>query len=167
MKQAVSTGFSRLSLEGEMKMKGNRQVPDEFGVALEHYLEKRKMNQTELAKETGVSVGYISRLISGQRKAPSVPVAVSIVKTLGMPTSYLLKILDLEESEGEKIPDIYELILFNDFTIEGEEVETEVKEILVDILQNIISCEWSKKTIAQDVTVIASGIEHLNTQYSL
>lgn len=148
-------------------MKGNRQVPDDFGKAIEHYLEKRKMSQTYLAKQTGVSDGYISRLINGERKAPSVPITVSIIKTLDMPTDYLLKVLDLEEAEVKKIPDIYELILFNEFTIEEEEVDTEVKEILVEILQNIISCEWSKKSIAQDVTVIASGIEDLKTQFSL
>ena len=148
-------------------MKGNREIPDEFAVAMEKYLEKRKMNQTELAKEVGVSVGYISRLVNGLRKAPSVPIAVNIIKALGMPTSYLIKILDLEESEEEKVPDIYELILFNDFAIEGEEVETEIKEILIDLLQSIISCKWSKKTIAQDAMVIASGIEELKTQFSL
>ena len=148
-------------------MKGNRQVPDEFAVAMEHYREKRKISQTHLAKEAGVSNGYISRLINGQRKAPSVPIAVNIIKTLGMPSSYLLQILDLNDSEEERVPDLYELILFSNFTIEGEEVETEVKEIIIDILQSIISCEWSKKTIAQDVMVIASGIEELKTQFSV
>lgn len=148
-------------------MRENRQVPDEFAVALEHYLEKRKMSQTQLAKTIGVSVGYISRLISGQRKAPSVPITVSIIKTLGMPSSYLLEILDLKESEKDRIPDLYELILFSNFTIEGEEVETEVKEILIEIVQSIVSCEWSKKTIAQDAIMIASGIEELKTQLNI
>lgn len=148
-------------------MKGNREIPDEFAVAMEKYLEKRKMNQTELAKTIGVSVGYISRLISRQRKAPSVPITVSIIKALGMPSSYLLQILDLGNLEGERVPDLYELILFSNFTIEGEEVETEIKEILIDLLQSIISCKWSKKTIAQDAMVIASEIEGFKTQFSL
>lgn len=148
-------------------MRENRQVPDDFAVALEHYLEKRKISQTQLAKETGISVGYISRLISGQRKAPSVPIAINIIKTLGMPSSYLLQILDLKDLEEERVPDLYELILFSSFTLEGEGVETETKEILIDILQCIVSCEWSKKSIAQDVMMIASGIEELKTQFSV
>ncbi|MQR93698.1 helix-turn-helix domain-containing protein [Fictibacillus phosphorivorans] len=149
-------------------MKENRQVPDEFGVALVRYLEKRKMSQTQLAKATGVSDGYISRLLRGERKAPSVPITVSIIKTLGMPTSYLLRVLELEDVDqgNDEVQDIYDLILFSNFTIEGEKVETEIKEILVDILQSIIACKWSKKTIAQDVMVIANSIEELKTQFN-
>lgn len=138
-------------------MKGNRQVSDEFGVALKHYLDKRKMSMTQLAAESGVSVGYVSRLISGQRKAPTVPITISFIKALQMPSSYLLKVLELEEEEkSEEVADIYDLILFSNYSIEGEQVETEVKETIVDILQSIISCEWQRQSIEQKLNVLAT-----------
>lgn len=139
-------------------MKGNREVPDEFGVALKHFLEKRKMNITQLAEVTGVSKGYISRLINGNRKAPSVPITISFIKALAMPTKYLLKVLELEDGVNVdgKSPELYDLILFSDFTLEGESVETEVKEVIVDILQSITSCEWQKEDVVKSMTFMAS-----------
>lgn len=149
-------------------MKHSRQVPDEFGVALKYYLDKRKMSMTQLAEESGVSVGYVSRLIKGERKAPSVPITISFIKKLGMPTSYLLKVLELEEEESlDEVADLYDLILFSDFCIQGEEVETEIKELIVDLLQIIVSCEWQEHSIEQNLKVlatIAGKIEELKTQ---
>jgi transcriptional regulator with XRE-family HTH domain len=151
-----------------MKMKHSREVSDEFGIALKHYLDKRKMSMTQLARESGVSVGYISRLIAGERKAPSVPITVLFIKTLGMPSSYLLKVLELEEEDmKESIVDLYDLILFSEFSIEGQKVETEVKEVIVDILQSIISSEWREHSIEQNLKVlatIAGKIEELKAQ---
>lgn len=139
-------------------MKGNRQVPAEFGIALKHYLDKRKMNLTQLADITGVSKGYISRLIKGERKAPSVPITISFIKALGMPTSYLLKVLELGDEEilEDEFPELYDLILFSDFSLQGEPVETEVKEVIVDILQSITACEWQKEDIVKNMTIMAS-----------
>lgn len=147
-------------------MRQNREISEEFMIALEHYLDKNGMSLTKLAEATGVSVGYLSRLKRGERKAPSVPITLNIAKTLKMPPSYILKMLDIEEEPGvDRTPDLYELIMFEDFHIEGERIEMEVKEIIVSILESIITSKWKNETIASESMILANRIEELKGHF--
>lgn len=149
-------------------MRQNREISEEFMIVLEHYLDKNGMSLTKLAEATGVSVGYLSRLKRGERKAPSVPITLNIAKTLKMPPSYILKMLDIEEEPGvDSTPDLYELIMFEDFHIEGEQIEMEVKEIIVSILQSIITSKWRNETIASESMILASRIEELKSHFRM
>jgi transcriptional regulator with XRE-family HTH domain len=152
-------------------MRGNREIPEEFAVAMEEYRVKRGISLTQLAEEVGVSTGYLSRIRKGERKAPSVPITIQIVKKLNMPTSLLLSALELKDDEkaNGRVDDIYDLILFNNFTIEEVTVETDVKEIIVDLLRSIIASEWKEKNIVQNLAVlakVATKIEEFKAQFS-
>lgn len=142
-------------------MKKGRVISDDFGKLIKHYRELRKYSLVDLYNLTDVSVSYLNRLERGSRKSPSIPIAREICKALKMPYSYLRELLEIEDdSDSEQhLPDIEEMLMFQDYYVNGEFLLPESKEILSQIVGLIIDFEWKRSTIARDITLLSIKIE--------
>lgn len=85
---------------------------------------------------TGISPSYISRIESGTRRSPSLPIVKRIADALDVP---LEKLIGLEVDESNGINTVYEVILSNDFIISDNKASQKSKEILVDLLEIIFA----------------------------
>lgn len=118
-----------------MIMKKKRHVSDDFSMAVKFYMKKEGMTQQELARLADVDTAYINKIIKGERRAPSLPIVVNIIKALRIPTVFILWILGLADLRKDRLPELSEILLFNDYTIGGQLVGPEVKQTLINILQ--------------------------------
>jgi transcriptional regulator with XRE-family HTH domain len=87
-----------------------------FAQLLYEYRESRRMNQKELARRAGLTDGYISLLINGKRKKPS----IGVVKTLA-------SVLELSNEEAA--------ILYDSVGYIVGEHETYVARVSADVLR--------------------------------
>jgi transcriptional regulator with XRE-family HTH domain len=130
--------------ENFIMRKSDRAVSNKFGSTLRYWREKRGYSLQQLYEKTGVSAGYLNRLEKGERRAPSIPIASKIAEALGIPLSLLLDI-STTETPIQEAPTISELILYNDFKIEENNlISKDAKEALVQIIEFIIEASWDK-----------------------
>lgn len=71
-----------------------------YGEALRKLLRERDMNQAELARAIGKSNSYVSQLLSGKVKEPSVSVAFDIADALGVRVQDFLNLIHSKEKDG-------------------------------------------------------------------
>ncbi|MEK4801046.1 helix-turn-helix transcriptional regulator [Oceanobacillus sp. FSL K6-0118] len=116
-------------------MKKKRGVPSEFAITMERYRMKKGISSNKLADAVGVSASYLCRIKNGQRKNPSVPIAMNIAEELDIPTEHILAMLGVYE---EEVKDLFDLISSNEVSFEGQLIESMVKESVVDILKTIL-----------------------------
>jgi transcriptional regulator with XRE-family HTH domain len=116
-------------------MKSGKEINEEFAKYMEHFRNKKGISLTQLANESKLTAGFLSRLNNGKRKAPTLEKVYDIAEVLDMPLSPLFN--DLQESQN--ILDIYDLILLNEFTVGGTKVDTGAKETIINILKGNIS----------------------------
>jgi transcriptional regulator with XRE-family HTH domain len=62
-----------------------------FATAVRHEMVRRGLTQTELARRAGCTQPAVSQLLSGQRKAVSLEMALSIADALGLPLDALVR----------------------------------------------------------------------------
>lgn len=73
------------------------EVPTEFGRLVKRHREARNMSKLRLAKDTGLSDGYINLIESGGRgKRPARDVVLAIAQALDAPANDLLGAVGLE-----------------------------------------------------------------------
>lgn len=119
--------------------KSSRVVSKNFGSIIKYARESKNLSLKELEDTTGISASYINRLENGERKAPSVPIASELADALELDLAMLL---DVCNNKSDDLKSIAELILTNDFTIDGSNIGKEAKEILVSLIEKIINAEW-------------------------
>lgn len=78
-----------------------------FGERLHQLRKDKKWSQRELARRARVNFAVISRLESGDRMFPSIPVAKRLARTLGVTLDYLCGMY--EDELGELGPAVMEL----------------------------------------------------------
>lgn len=111
-------------------MRRNREISGDFANLIEDYRIQKGISLNKLAAAAGISPGYLSRLLTGNRLAPSVPIVTSLAKELDIPLGKMLKVIGLEN----EIEDIAKFIYNNEFTFRGRLVQPDVKEAIVNIL---------------------------------
>ncbi len=122
--------------------KSARVVSKNFGSIIKFSRENKNLSLKELEDKTGISASYINRLENGERQAPSVPIASELADALDLDLSMLL---DACNSKSDDIKSVAELLLTNDFTINGSIIGKEAKELLVSLIEKIICAEWNDK----------------------
>ncbi|MEH7076205.1 helix-turn-helix domain-containing protein [Neobacillus drentensis] len=142
-------------------MQRERQISEIFAEAIEYYMEKKGLTYQRLGDETGLSPAYIYRIRKGIRQAPSVPVAVRLIKSLQIPKEMVLSLLELNNENPQEQNDLYELLLFQDYTIGEKEVNIETKRKLSKLIQFAIECEWSMKSLASDLVALSEKVSDL------
>ena len=67
-------------------MKKERKPKEKmYGNRIKEFLTKKQMNTQELSDITGISMSHISRIINGQRRCISLPIAIKISTVLKRP----------------------------------------------------------------------------------
>lgn len=67
-------------------MKKERKPKEKmYGNRIKEFLTKKQMNTQELSDITDISMSHISRIINGQRRCISLPIAIKIAKALQEP----------------------------------------------------------------------------------
>lgn len=126
---------------------GKRVISSNFGSLLKYLREQKGYSLKEMEEKTGVSAGYISRMETGERKAPSIPIVQLLADALDVE---LTELLDVSNNKTDEAKSISTLLLTNDFTIDGVIAGKKVKEILVGIIEKIVNATWEEETRFQD-----------------
>jgi len=137
--------------KGGKYMEKGRSVSEKFGSALLYYRQQKGLSLKELEMLTKVSSSYLNRLEKGERSAPSIPIASKIADALNVDLSTLLNIssTNVPATEAQTIT---ELLLYNDFKIvEDKVIRKEAKQILVEIIEFIITSVWNEETKIGDI----------------
>lgn len=139
-----------------------REINEKFGLYLKFLRENKGYSLIQLQELTGISSSYINRLESGDRKAPSYPIIERLAEALGVDVIELLNISGTAKTD--KTESIFQLILKNDFTIDedGNDIATPVvKQLLTDLLQNVLTCKWSDSTRFSDIYTLLKSVDEL------
>lgn len=132
-------------------MKKGRSVSEKFGSALLYYRQQKGLSLKELETLTKVSSSYLNRLEKGERSAPSIPIASKIADALNIDLSVLLN-LSSTNVPATEAQTVSELLLYNDFKIvEDKVISKEAKQILVEIIEFIITSVWNEETKIGDI----------------
>ncbi|WP_442637621.1 helix-turn-helix domain-containing protein [Rossellomorea marisflavi] len=120
-----------------------RQVKGDFGSWLRSARKEKGYSLKELENRSGVTASYIHRIEKGARKTPSIPITEKLALALGVPPKELLSMLghDIGEQSNE-IPGLAELISLNQFSLNGNLVEQDEKDMIVKIINMILNEEW-------------------------
>lgn len=137
-----------------------RQVSENLGSAIRYYREKKGYSLQKMFELTGVSPSYLNRLELGQRRNPALSIVNNIADALGVPVDKLVEIsLEEQKNTTEELPTIAEIIIYNNFAINGNPVKQEAKEVLVDIVENITDYIWEGKEKNREIYELLDLIE--------
>lgn len=145
----------------------NRVIEDDFGSWIKQLRKAKGYSLKDLENASGVTASYIHRIETGSRKTPSIPVAESLATALGVSQDDFLRNLNILSSEPKKNDNfsLSELLAINNFTINGKRVDTEQKNAIINLLNNILSAEWTAESkfaegmnLIQDIDKIKASL---------
>lgn len=139
--------------------KEQQQMTDDFGKMLKRLRVEQGLSLNDLSIKTGISSSYINRLEQSKRKSVSFPKLVALSEALGV-EPWVLAGSSLNWSKGETT-DLKELLFNHQVQHNGEILSAEVKEILLEILEAILSADWSKESLLQELQEIGELISEL------
>jgi len=123
--------------------KEQRVMSSRVANALRFHREQKGLTVNELARRSGVSSGYISRIENGLRRNISIPVLMLLSEALN---TNLFVYLNLNNEEEKTKRNIEELLLEYDFSINGKSLDTpKQKNLLIDIV-SFITTEMNDMT---------------------
>lgn len=73
-----------------------------YGEALRHILRNSHLSQADLARAIGKSNSYVSQLLSGKVKEPSISLAFHIADALGTTVQAFLDLMHSDEGDDAK-----------------------------------------------------------------
>lgn len=134
-------------------------MKDDFGKMLKRLRVEQGLSLNDLSIKTGISSSYINRLEQSKRKSVSFPKLVALSEALGV-EPWVLAGSSLNWNKGETIG-LKELLFYHQVQHNGEILSAEVKEILLEILEAILSADWSKESLLQELQEIGELISEL------
>lgn len=128
--------------------KERRILSSRLANAIKFHREKKGLSMRDLAEKAGVSAGYISRIENGIRRNVSIPILKQLSESLDINLFYYL---DLDKREERTNKSIEEILLENEFSIKGNNIEDPgLKELVIKV-----------------ITLITSGMDNLAEDFSL
>ena len=124
-----------------------RTINPAFGEKIRQLREEKGMSLKDLEHISGVTSSYVHRIEKGLRK-PSVEKIEKLAEALDADFKELLDLLNIgfileDKTEKNEVPDLFQLIDKNQFTINGEKLKKEKQIQLSQILNEIINTKWS------------------------
>lgn len=149
------------------RKKLNRVIDQDFGSWIKQLRKEKGYSLKDLENVSGVTASYIHRIETGARKSPSVPIAESLAKALGVnPDEFFKKLNLLSESNSneEATYSLTDLLSLNNFTINGKLVTREQKNALLNLVNNVITADWDNKLeegmkLIQDIDKVKIALE--------
>lgn len=132
-----------------------RQANEGFGVLLRHYRLKNGYTLEELEEISGISRSYLCRIENDERNSPSFAKVCKLAKILS------IKLPELENLSKKEEKDIFGILLSVPYTINNRRVTPKTKELIVRLLDHVISCRWEKDRVKNmlEVEEIISNIK--------
>ena len=153
----------KFSEEGDREETGYG-ISDNFGMLLKHYREIRNFTLKELEDISGVSASYIFRLERGDRTAPGLPKLMALCDALDIPYYQVLATVFKESaSKNDALQTVQEVLIANDFLVNGEPINREAKEQLIKIIGHVIACDWSPSAQMREMYMLSELINQFKT----
>lgn len=143
----------------------NRVIEDDFGSWIKQLRKAKGYSLKDLENASGVTASYIHRIETGARKTPSIPVAESLATALGVSQDDFLRKLNILSTEPKKNENLSlsELLAINNFTINGKRVDNEQKGAIINLLNNILSAEWTAESKFTEGMNLIQDIDKIRT----
>lgn len=136
---------------------GKREISRTFSQNLKHYRLLKNLTLKQLSEMSCVDSGYLNKLETGKRKAPSYPIIVNIAKALSIKVSDLI---DIESVEREvPIKSVQEVLIYNEFLIKGKLPTMKTRENFVELVQLLLDSEWEEHSKHTDAVKIFNQID--------
>ncbi|MEQ2529578.1 helix-turn-helix transcriptional regulator [Bacillaceae bacterium CLA-AA-H227] len=139
-------------------------LSEDFGKLIKEYRIAKGYSLAQLDKMAKVSPSYVSRIERSLRNEVSFSKVLRICFILGIPYELMISKafgeIDQVEIEREK-QSIKEILLHNDFIVQGKTVDVEVKEILISLVNNLFECTWDSKTKIHDLYQLSKKVEKI------
>src|SRR5690625_1669660 len=144
----------------------SKEISAELGRLVKRLREKKGLSYHQQVTETGISDSYLSRLVHGDRRSPSLNVAFTLANVLDMNIEQLKESVDAttyEESKGVKLEEL--LLYCHNLTINDKVIDSDFKERILDLI-NLIVTSNSKSTFeVEDQILVMNAAEALKEAY--
>ncbi|WFA05273.1 helix-turn-helix transcriptional regulator [Bacillus sp. HSf4] len=122
-----------------MKMgKGRKQMNDDFAKLLKNLRISKGYSLKQLAERSNVTPSYLNRLERGERKRPTFSVLEHIAEGLDVDVNVLL---GLDAKDTNEPLSLEEMFFTNEIEFEGKLLSADQKEVLLDILQEVLEAD--------------------------
>lgn len=118
--------------------KGRKQMNDDFAKLLKKLRLAKGYSLQQLSERSNVTPSYLNRLERGERKTPTLSVLQHIAEGLDVDVNVLLG-LDGKDADGPL--SLEKLFFTNEIEFEGELLSADQKEVLLDILQEVLEAD--------------------------
>jgi transcriptional regulator with XRE-family HTH domain len=146
--------------------KVRRELSDDLGSMVRRLREAKGYSVHKLGELSKTSAGYISRIERGVRKRPSVIILQDLANGLGVDVNVLLS--STSERDGKNQVTLEQLVYSHDFSIgDSGVVSTEVKDLLLHLVDNIFEAVWEKDTILEDAMEILRVVNEIKEEIDL
>lgn len=148
-------------IDRNLKIINNRVKRNEskdFGSLLKLLREKNNMTLNDLALLTDISSSYIHRLESGERRVPSAEKLSKIAYALEVEPKIFLD-FDKKTKNKTKIKGVPELLAMSNYTINGIKANKSQKELLIDVVSEILVADWNEDSKEKDIEKIVAKID--------
>lgn len=143
---------------GDKKIKGNlerklniakkrveRSISANLGGLFLTTRKNSKVTLQELADITGYSPSYINRIEKGERKAPTVPILLSIARALDIDESVVLGVIN-KKKEDVQFLSLRDVLYSNEFSIEGNPISVEKKNLILELISFVFNSKDNFET---------------------
>lgn len=140
----------------------SRVIEEDFGAWIKQLRLQKGYSLKELESISGVTASYIHRIESGSRKTPSVPIAERLAIGLGLSPDEFLKRLNIA-STGESIRDelpLAQALAVTPFTVNNEKATTAQKNVIIELINKVMSVKWSNETKVTDSIEVMALIDN-------
>lgn len=144
-----------------------RQVTTDFGNWLRSTRKQKGLSLKKLEELSGVSGAYIFRIEKGTRKTPSIPITEKLAVALGVPPKELLQMIGHSiDKENENVPELNQLVILNDYTINGHMLTTEQKNKIAKLIDKMFKEDWDDEALWYKGTELFNVFVPLNKELS-
>ena len=143
-----------------MSKQNGRSISDNVGSYIREKRELKGLSLKELEELSDISASYINRIENGNRKAPSVPILTNLARCLGIDVADLL---ELTRNEHEEVISVVDLLLINNYLVNGAEIKREAKDKFVGLIKKILEVDWTENK-HKDALEIMELIEVLKVE---
>lgn len=132
-------------------------MPEEFGKMIRRLREEKGYSLEQLSKKVDVSASYVHRIETGEKKRPSYVVIEEIAEALNVDVLDLLQITN--SGQDHKVTTLAEVLyIHSNIEVDGASLNSDAKEALLNVIDEIVKAKWSHATMITDINNISTAI---------
>ncbi|WP_031537532.1 helix-turn-helix domain-containing protein [Bacillus sp. MB2021] len=134
----------------------DRVMSRNFAEKLKYYRELRGYSFKKLGELSGIDGGYIHKMETMRRRAPSYPIIKKLASALLVDITDLI---DIELPENEPLRSVQEVLIFTEYLINGKLPSSKVRENLLSVIQTMLDSDWEEHCKHTDSVKILNKID--------